>query len=377
MTHAVLQVADFAAPYAGSFVGMLCSLARTASERGVRTIVVLPEEARQRPWCEELIAAGQAVEFVPAGASTLELGRTLAEIARRAGATIIHTHFVRFDVAALLARWLLALRGMKLNVVWHVHSELKVRMTFARRIKFFVKYRLLGSAVQAIPVSAGVMADLRGTGFPARNINLILNGIDCDRATTAARPAREVRKDLGILADQKVLLIFAWKPLRKGLDIAMDAVASLGKSGLQVCLVAVGMDEMRAYLRQQSSGDLPPWLRAAAPLESVADYFQAADLFLCPSRSEGLSLAVLEALANGLPLVHSDIPAIQSARDNPAVVLCKPGDSASLAEAVRCVLSWTPDARARRTALGASRVREESDVGAWAGRVFAVYEKFA
>ena len=89
-----------------------------------------------------------------------------------------------------------------------------------------------------------------------------------------------------------------------------------------------------------------------APVENLADYFQAADMFLCPSRSEGLSLAVLEALVNGLPLVHSDIPAIESARDNPALVLCKPGDSTSLAEAIQAVLGWTPEERARRTAAG-------------------------
>ena len=209
-----------------------------------------------------------------------------------------------------------------------------------------------------------------------RNIHLILNGIDSDRVTRALRPAADVWREWGIPEGHKVLLILAWQPLRKGLDVALDAVCSLVEGGLELCLVAVGMDEMRNYARERIGGDVPPWLRLAVPAQNFEDYLRAADMFLCPSRSEGLALAVLEALVNGLPVVHSDIPAIQSASDNPAVVLCKPGDIASLAEAIQSVLGWTPEERTRRTTVGGSRVREESDVRAWAKRVFEVYELF-
>ena len=376
----ILQAADYHAPYPGNFIAMLGALARVGLQHGYRSVFLLPEEVRERPWYAPLAAGGQAVRFLPSRASLGQYTRAIARIAVEEDAALVHTHFTTYDIAAWAAgrrsvSLLAGLRGKSLGVVWHAHSEIRERKTILRRLKDVVKYRLLGRSVRAIPCSEGVLRDLHAAGFPQRNIRLVVNGIDLELATASRREPAEVRAGLGVSGADKVLLMFAWAPLRKGLDVALDAVQTLVREGHRLALVPVGTEEMRKFISARTKGEAFPWLRPAGHVENVADLYQAASVFLCPSRSEGLAAAVLEALANRLPLVHSDIPAAQWARGVASVVLCPPGDSSALAAAIGTVLAWPPEERERRTAAGLALVRKEFDVGVWAERCYQVYEE--
>ena len=375
MTRSILQAAHFRSSYAGNFIAMLKTVGRVGEAHGYRSVFLLPEEVRERSWYAPLAASGQAVRFLPSRASLREYARAIVKIAVDEDAALVHTHFTTYDVAAWTASRLLRLRGRKMGVVWHAHSEIRARKTALRRFKELVKYRMLGPAVRVIACSEGVMRDVRSAGFPQRNIRLVVNGIDLELATATRRSPAEVLASLGVSSGEKVLLMFAWAPLRKGLDMAIEAVQTLVQEGYRLSLVPIGTEEMRNFISERTHGRPFSWLRPAGHVENVADLFQVSSVFLCPSRSEGLAAAVLEALANRLPVVHSDIPAAQWAGEVPNVVLCAPGDSASLAAAIRAVLAWPPDDRDRRTAVGLALVREEFDVRIWAERCFQVYEE--
>lgn len=107
----------------------------------------------------------------------------------------------------------------------------------------------------------------------------------------------------------------------------------------------------------------------------MADLYQAAAVFLSPSRSEGLPYSVCEAMANGLPVVLSDIPALAFAHRSCGAVFSLAGDSRSLAEAVRAVLHWTPDERRQCGQANQDLVRNEFDLQVWARRMFEVYQE--
>ncbi len=354
---------------------MLSAVARVGEGHGYRSVFLLPEEVRERSWYAPLVASGQAVRFLPSRASLRQYTRAISKIAVDEDAAIVHTHFTTYDVAAWAASRLLRLRGKKVGVVWHAHSEIRVRKTVLRRFKELVKYRLLGSSVRVIPCSEPVMRDLRAAGVAERNNRLIINGIDLERATANRRAPAEVLASLALPPDEKVLLMFAWAPLRKGLDLAIDAVRTLVREGYRLALVPIGTDEMRKFISERTNGHPFPWLRPVGPVENEADFYQIASAFLCPSRSEGLAAAVLQAMANRLPVVHSDIPAAEWAREVPNVVLCAPNDSSSLAAAIRTVLAWSHDDRERRTAAGLALVRKEFNVETWAERCYQVYEE--
>ena len=79
-----------------------------------------------------------------------------------------------------------------------------------------------------------------------------------------------------------------------------------GRSVLHLLVVGQGFEEHPAF---RTAANEEPRLRLCGRVYDVPRYLAAADVFLFPSRGEGLSNAMLEALAHGLPCVASRIPA--------------------------------------------------------------------
>jgi L-malate glycosyltransferase len=75
------------------------------------------------------------------------------------------------------------------------------------------------------------------------------------------------------------------------------------------------------------------------PRSDVADLLFSSSVFAMPSRSEGHSIAFLEALASGVPVVASTIRPFSFAADFPAVHLCDPDDISAYADALVLALT--------------------------------------
>jgi glycosyltransferase involved in cell wall biosynthesis len=170
-----------------------------------------------------------------------------------------------------------------------------------------------------------------------------------------------------------VVLAFGWDPFRKGVDVALSAAETLVASGRDVVLVLVGGGNLESYVADRLRRSTPPWLRVLAPRESVADLYAAADLFLSASRAEGFPYAVGEALANGLPVVTSDIAGVEWARALDAAVFFPSGAAPAAAVSMAHAL----DRPAERRAVAAVEARRFAaarlSLGGWAERVMALY----
>ena len=155
--------------------------------------------------------------------------------------------------------------------------------------------------------------------------------------------------------------------LYKGQDVLLAAVAQCVQRGLDVTLVFVGDGRYRGQLEAQAAqlgirerttfrGQLPPGAAVRAELDS-------ADLFILPSRAEGLPRALVEAMARGLPCLASrigGIPELIAEED-----LLTPGDVRSTAAQIEHVLRQ-PERRARmaeRNLFRAQDFREEQLIG--------------
>ena len=371
----ILHAASFSPPYGGNFVASLTALADACQLRGWRLAMALPASARERPWCRQLLDEGRQVEFVPENASVARFARELAQLATRTEASILHTHFTLFDVPAWIAGQVLRLRGRRVSVVWHRHSDFADPLTPVRRLKEFVKYRLMGQSVEIVAVTEHLRQMVIRSGMAEARVRAVLNGIDVRRVVTATRRPAEVRADLGLAPHDRLLLLFGWHPLVKGVDLAMDVVEELVKDGHPVVLAIVGWDALREFVQTRTGGRAPAWLRLIPPVENVADLFQAAEVFLSASRAEGFSYAVAEAMAGGVPVVASDLPAMAWAREIPGAQFFPAGDARRLAQSLRNVLGWSADQRRRATAACREYVCRELDVQVWVKRIMGVYEE--
>ncbi len=140
----VIHAADFSASYAGNFIASLRALGRACEEWGRRSVLILPPAGRQYKWCQDLIAAGLSIHFVPP-TPMVRAAKALASIAREENAEILHCHFRAYDTAAWAAQKRLRLAGRRLEVVWHAHSEIPAKGEFLRRIQEFRQAHLPGA----------------------------------------------------------------------------------------------------------------------------------------------------------------------------------------------------------------------------------------
>jgi hypothetical protein len=119
---------------------------------------------------------------------------------------------------------------------------------------------------------------------------------------------------------------------QKGFDVLLAALPRvLAERAVEVVLVGDG--ELQAALERQALG-LPVSLPGALTQpEQVADFLRDLDVFVMPSRYEGLPNAVLEALACGVPVVATDVPGMREATGL-AARLVPPEDPDALAGAL-------------------------------------------
>jgi glycosyltransferase involved in cell wall biosynthesis len=302
----VVEVCDYHGPYPGNFIPSLLATGEAVRGRlGLEYRCLFPEAVAARPWVQLVREAGIVHAFLPAAGGPARL-RALRAFARDAGARLLRSHFTAWDLDAALAG-----RSLGARVLWNIHSG-TLHYGVRQRSADLVKVRALGPLLcdRVVVVSEEIGREARMRGFPERKVSVVLNGIDVGRFEPGRLPEREAaRAALGLEAEARVVLAFGWSPYRKGADVVARAGALLAARDRSLAVVLVGGDELRAALRQHAGDPLPPWLRVAAPVDDVGVLFAAADVFVSASRKEGLPYAIGEAMAAGLPVASSAIPA--------------------------------------------------------------------
>jgi glycosyltransferase involved in cell wall biosynthesis len=194
---------------------------------------------------------------------------------------------------------------------------------------------------------------VRALGVPADRITVVERGRDVGRLGTPSPERRaRTRAALGLGDDHQVVLHVGRQEFAKGQRHLLEAAARLvAERSLLVVLMAGrpghATAELRATWERLGLGDR---VRFLGHRDDVPDLYAAADVFAFPSLWEGLGGSLIEAMALGLPIVASDIPAIREVvEDGRNALLAAPADSAALAQALGALL----DDPARRAVLGA------------------------
>ncbi len=218
-------------------------------------------------------------------------------------------------------------------------------------------YRLLDRMLvrrfvnRTIFVSAsGYRESLAGGLVRAERARVIPNGVELARFRGPGN-RREVRRTLDV-PDAAVVACFVGRlEAQKGVDTLVEALATLPVEELGLHLLLVGDGSMRgdleALVRARALGGHVRFLSFRSDVERILG---ASDLFVLPSRFEAMPIALVEAMAAGLPSVVTDVG------DNAAVMergtlglVVAPGDVKALAGAVE-ILARDAD---MRTAMGA------------------------
>jgi glycosyltransferase involved in cell wall biosynthesis len=156
-----------------------------------------------------------------------------------------------------------------------------------------------------------------------------------------------------------IVMVGMLKQLYKAPDVLIDAVAQCVREGLDLRLLMVGDGQHRAELEQralrQGLQGRVRFLGAVPAGHTVRAILDTADLFVLPSRQEGLPRALIEAMARGLPCIGSTVGGF--AELLPPDDLVVPGDAAALAEKIRAIVTDPP----RQAAMAARNLARARD----------------
>lgn len=146
---------------------------------------------------------------------------------------------------------------------------------------------------------------------PNEKIELFYNSIDTERYFTTSAVKRVARENIDIRQDDFLVIGVGQVQPRKGLDVfvkmarALPDVQFIWVGGMPFGKIAADNHAMQKII-----DTAPPNLRVTGvvPLDKVVQFYQAADLFVLPSRQETFGLVVVEAAAADLPIIVRDIP---------------------------------------------------------------------
>jgi glycosyltransferase involved in cell wall biosynthesis len=157
----------------------------------------------------------------------------------------------------------------------------------------------------------------------------------------------------------RALYVGTLAQLYKAPDVLIDAVGLARKGGLDLELVLVGDGQYRAELeartKERGIAEHVQFRGQLSVGEAVRGELDQADLFVLPSRQEGLPRALVEAMARGLPCIGSTVGGIPELL--PAEDMVPPGDAAALAAKLREVLT-NPERLAAMSARNLATARD-------------------
>ena len=356
-------------PLVGGAESVIANLACQLQSRGDQVTILT---ARWQPgWPSEIVHRGVRVVRLAQPPIRLlgtawyvhQLRRWLAT--HKNEVDLVYVSMLKHDAYAALASAgsstapPVVLRAEGAGASGDVHWQLEAR--FGRRIK-----RRCYHAAALVAPSAAIERELIVAGFPRDRIHCIPNGVptapeadelDRQRARTAlaeshpalaTEPATPVIVYTGRLHETKRL---------DALILAFDrVVASRPKARLWI----VGEGPQRnALARQIHDANLAAWCVLPGAFDNVDDVLRAADVFVLPSREEGMSVALLEAMAARVPVVASDIPGNRALVDDGRHGLLVPvGDDAAIAAAIGRLLH-EPAAAVELATAAADRVARD------------------
>ncbi len=159
---------------------------------------------------------------------------------------------------------------------------------------------------------------IQSGGIAPEKISILPHGIDTAKYPQSNESRRrELKISHGVEPARKVLLFCARIVPDKGVDTLQDVWRILHKKFPDALLFVVGgglnhlLDELRAL-----SAELDGSIKVIGEVDAPQEFYQMADVYIFPSRHEGLPTSLLEAMASGLPCVTSDIGGCEDVIEN-------------------------------------------------------------
>ena len=293
---------------------------------------------------------------------TLRFDRKLPEFER-----VGNVNVYRINSSKLLFSFLAFLKGVRLNrkqkysVIWSImanrtgfaalffkfwHPKVRYLLTLQegdslsypqKRMGFlkiflrpiFWKIFIKADYIQAI---SNYLADWAGKMGARAPIEVVPNGVDTEKLKI---------KNEKLKTDEKIIISTSRLVNKNGIDVLIGAVAELkkiiSKINFKVKILGAGPEEkkLKKLAKELKVDDIVQFLGHIEPKE-VYEYLAEANIFVRPSRTEGLGSSFLEAMGAGLPVIGAPVGGIPDfLKDGETGLFCRVDDPQDLAEKIK------------------------------------------
>ena len=228
-----------------------------------------------------------------------------------------------------------------------------------------------------IAISDCVRQDLIESGVDPSRVVCILNGIEISQFGAGNVP-KGGGVSAGVNGSEGQVMVGTVARLHpvKALDVFVEAaritLASFPNARFIIGGTGPMEDALRAKIRDLK---LEPYVKMAGFVEDVPEFLAGLDIFVLSSDAEGLGLVVLEAMAQGLPVVATAVGGVPEAvKDEETGFLVPPRNARLLAQSI-ARLAIDPDMAARMGAAGRKRAEELFDAKLMAQKTVQVYRE--
>lgn len=349
----VLQICAFGAPSPGNFISSLTSLEQTLSEEGIQTIYAFAETAKGRPWCEELCKRAK-VYFLPVSHARIlpKTYQIVRQIYQENQIDIVHSHFELYDIPAT------AMAPKNTKVFWHLHDPIGYNKSIkiSRRILAKLQYGFFSRRATLLSVSLEHAEHAAKLGFDRKHIHYVPNGINTARIQTAFSESKPNN-----------FLMFGWEVIRKGVDLIVtaDSDGTLPPCKIQI----IGQAACQQYLQDHPTEHIS----FSKPVNDINALYRSSKAFLHVSRAEGLSYALLEAVYAGLPVICSDIPENQVAREFSGIFWVKSENVGDIKKQIQTICDLASPVSESEYQENKAIIQRKYSLDAWKKRIVELY----
>ncbi len=356
----------------------LAAMAPRLVEAGVRLDIAYLTE---RPGLQDDLRDAGAEVFPVIEDDRLPRTRALATLVRERRPDLVHTTLYEADLAGRLAAAVTRTPAVSslVNIAYGPEHRNAPGLSSGKVRAAQAADALTCRAVRRFhALTDHVAEEMAGRLMLRRSrIDVVPRGRDTRLLGTRTPERRaEVRERLGLAVDVPVLVAAARHEHQKGLDTLVAALPEVRRVVPGVQLVVAGREGNDTPLIREivASGGIEDAVHLLGSRTDVADLIAAADVFVAPSRWEGLGSAVMEAMGIGTPIVASDVAAIRETVTGEGAALVRPADPGALAVALVGALR-DPQCAEQRAAVARDRFRRRHTIEAVTAGMIGFYER--
>lgn len=226
--------------------------------------------------------------------------RAAYDLCKKLNVSIWHAHDYKSNLLGLLLKPLL---GLKLITTVHGWTDETARMRLYRKLDAWCLRRY----PRVVAVSREIREECRRIGVPAQRLTLMRNGID---ATDFQRrlPAPQAKRAMGIDPSHPTIGLVGRLSAEKGFDRILVPLAHVIRAVPNLRILVIGDGPEFASLLGQARGlGIAEHFRFLGWQNPIQNLYEAMDLLVMPSRTEGMPNVLLEAMAMEVPVLATAV----------------------------------------------------------------------